>query len=95
MDVFLYSGAMRRGSDLRFIEFINKRKKHEEVLLVLTSFGGDPDAAYKIGRYLQNRYAEFRVLVPGLCKSAGTLLAIAANKVIFSPYGELGPLAGR
>ncbi len=28
----------------------------------------------------------------GLCKSAGTLLAIAGEELIFSPYGELGPL---
>lgn len=92
MDVFLYSGGMRRGYDLRFIEYVSRHKKHDEALLVLTSFGGDPDAAYKIGKYLQSRYADFRVLVPGMCKSAGTLLAIAANEVVFMPYGELGPL---
>jgi hypothetical protein len=92
MDVFLYSGAMRRGDDLSFIEFVNKNKTSESVLLVLVSFGGDPDAAYKIGKYLQQRYDDFQVLVPGLCKSAGTLLAIAAREVIFTPYGELGPL---
>lgn len=92
MDVFLYCGAMRRVDDLKFIEHINSNKKHDQVLLVLVSLGGDPDAAYKIGKYIQQRYSDFRVLVPGMCKSAGTLLAIAANEVVFSPYGELGPL---
>lgn len=91
-DVFLYSGSMRRGSDLKFIEYVKKHKRHENVLLVLCTFGGDPDAAYKIGKFLQAEYDDFDVLVAGLCKSAGTLLALAANTVVFTEYGELGPL---
>lgn len=31
-------------------------------------------------------------MLPGLCKSAGTLIAAGAHGLIFSPYGELGPL---
>ena len=53
---------------------------------------GAADAAYKIGRYIQSRYSNFKLFVPGFCKSAGTLVAIAADEIIFSPYGELGPL---
>ena len=48
--------------------------------------------AYKIARYLQNSYDSFSVLVSGYCKSAGTLLAIGASELIFTAYGELGPL---
>ena len=44
------------------------------------------------GDILQSRYETFRLFVPGYCKSAGTLLAIAASEIIFSPYGEIGPL---
>jgi len=32
------------------------------------------------------------VFVPSICKSAGTLVCLAANKLIMSPDGELGPL---
>lgn len=67
-------------------------KKNNEALLILCTYGGDPDAAYKIGRYLQSKYEKFSILVAGLCKRAGTLLAISGNEIIFSPYGELGPL---
>lgn len=45
-----------------------------------------------MGRYLQSRYKSVKVFVPGFCKSAGTLLAISADELAFSPYGELGPL---
>jgi len=92
MDVFLYNGELTRISDLEFIKFVDEEKSSDELLLVLTTPGGDPDAAYKIGRYVQHRYDNIRVLIPGWCKSAGTLLAIAANELAFCPYGELGPL---
>lgn len=92
MDWFLYSGEIKRGIDLRFFEFVAENKTSEDVCLILCTPGGTPDAAYKMGRYLQTRYDSFKLLVPGVCKSAGTLLAIAADEIIFSPYGELGPL---
>jgi hypothetical protein len=92
MDVFLYSGNLRRGDDLKFIKFVAMEKQSDEVMLILSTPGGDPDAAYKIGRYIQSRYDNVTVFVPGFCKSAGTLLAISANELVFSPYGELGPL---
>lgn len=92
MDVFHYCGPLARGSDLDFIEHIDTNKQHDTVTLVLVTNGGDPDAAYKIGRYMQARYSSFSLLVPGLCKSAGTLLAMAASEIAFTPYGELGPL---
>lgn len=92
MDYFLYSGRIERGSDLAFIRLVSEKKANKSVTVILATPGGSPDAAYKIGRYLQQRYDDVNVFVPGLCKSAGTLLAIAANQIIFSPYGELGPL---
>lgn len=92
MDFILYSGDVRRGADLEFIEFISKEQSSTGITLVLCTHGGNPDAAYKIGRFIQSVYDSFKLLIPGHCKSAGTLLAIAAQEIIFSPYGELGPL---
>lgn len=91
-DVFLYNGPISRQDDLRSIEFVSANKRHDEIMLVLVTPGGSPDAAYKIGRYFQKRYEGFSCFIPGLCKSAGTLLAVGANELVFSPYGELGPL---
>ena len=91
-DVFLYNGSLDRIFDLEFIEFVSKEQQAQELLFLLVTRGGTPDAAYKIGRYLQSRYEHLKIYIPGLCKSAGTLLAIAGEELIFSPYGELGPL---
>lgn len=92
LDTFLYNGPLERAGDLQFIEMVAREQTAENCLLVLVTGGGSPDAAYKIGRYLQTKYNSLKILVPGICKSAGTLLAIAADELIFTPYGELGPL---
>lgn len=92
MDIFLYSGPVERGYDLQFVDFISAEKKSDSLTLVLSTPGGSPDAAYKMGRYIQSKYEHFHLFVPGYCKSAGTLLAVAAEEIIFSRYGELGPL---
>ena len=91
-DYFLYNGPLERAQDLVFMEYVEARKTSDECFLFLVTPGGNPDAAFKIGRYLQDRYESLTVVVAGLCKSAGTLLAIAAHELVFTEYGELGPL---
>ena len=92
MDVYLYNGDIQRQADLAFINMVSEHKKSDDCMVLMVTPGGDPDAAYKMARYLQHRYERYSVLVSGLCKSAGTLFAIGATEVIFTPYGELGPL---
>ena len=60
---------------------------------MLSTFGGDAHAAYRVTRHLRNRYRDGVILfIPTLCKSAGTLVAIGADELVMSPHGELGPL---
>lgn len=94
-DWFLFSGEIRRLNDLKFIELVSKQNdqsKAKHAKVVMCSGGGDPDAAYKMARYLQHRYESYSVIVSGFCKSAATLFAIGADEIIFTPFGELGPL---
>lgn len=104
-DAFYYSGPIARGADLDFIKHVLTERRSSDakesnsdngqsdrVLLVMATMGGDPDAAYKISRFLQEHYDHFTVIVPSMCKSAGTLLAVGAEELAFCPYGELGPL---
>ena len=91
-DVYIYNGEIARQSDLDFISLVHEHKSHKNCKIFLLTSGGDPDAAYKISRYLQDQYSVFECIISGYCKSAGTLIAIGAHKLVFSPYGELGPL---
>lgn len=69
-----------------------KVSPHKHVLFTLVTHGGQANAAYRIGRYLQTVYDDVVLFVPSLCKSAGTLVACASNRLLFGPFGEIGPL---
>lgn len=65
----------------------------KKVNLILSTYGGDPDAGFRIARCLQHYFTEgITLFVPHYCKSAGTLIAIGASELVLSDRGELGPL---
>lgn len=69
-----------------------KTRVHDQCTLFLTTQGGSADAAYRIARCLRHHYKHLRVVIPSFCKSAGTLILIAANEIAIGDLGELGPL---
>ena len=91
-DILLYSGDIERPHDDRVLDQCGPRRRRPNLLLMLSTYGGDAHAAYRIARCLQQRYKQFTVYIHGYCKSAGTLLAIGAHKLVMSDYAELGPL---
>jgi hypothetical protein len=92
-DVLLLNFGMESGFEHRVFEFLQGRKvKHKHLLLLLTTEGGDADTAYRIARWLQDSYETISILVVGWCKSAGTLVCIAGDRLIIADTGELGPL---
>ncbi len=60
--------------------------------LVLHTPGGMVLAAEQIAHALINHPAEVTVFVPHYAMSGGTLLALAANRIVMSPHAVLGPL---
>ena len=60
--------------------------------IILESYGGDIDAAYKILHLLKNYADKITVIVPSHAKSAATLIALGADELIVCKAGELGPL---
>lgn len=91
-DVIFYSGDVTQADWVKFSKLCHERNRNKNVVLVLITPGGDPDAAYKIGRALQTTYTSVYTYVPGWCKSAGTLIAIASCTLFIGDMGELGPL---
>lgn len=91
-DYILYNGTIAKPFDNKIIDGCNGSKRRKNVVLILCSLGGDPNAGYRMARCLQQKYTKFVVLIDGPCKSAATMIAIGAHEVIMSDYGELGPL---
>lgn len=73
-------------------EPVTKHRSRKNVILILATYGGDPHAAYRVARFLQDHYERFSLYVFGFCKSAGTLLALGANNIVMGDRAEFGPL---
>ncbi|CZI30437.1 TPA: SDH family Clp fold serine proteinase [Legionella pneumophila] len=104
-DIALYYGDVSGGNAEYIIDQCRERKLRKNVILILSTHGGDPNAAYKISRCFQiayntvknqfnekNEKGKFSIIIDSICKSAGTLLCIGADELIMSGNGELGPI---
>jgi len=92
-DIFLYYGdILRDGYHTISGKLEQKTAKKPKVCLILITLGGDANAAYRIARAFNHYYNQVEILIPDICKSAGTLLCIGARKLIIGNRGELGPL---
>ena len=93
-DIFLFSGGIYPGTDNQLTLLVKKCRSRQNVILMLTTMGGSPDTAYRIARCLREEYklGEFILIVDSDCKSAGTLIALGAHKIVMSDEAELGPL---
>lgn len=92
-DCYFYIGPISMDGYYRLCKEIDQHKTKENVMFCLVTYGGDPDAGFRIGRALQHHYnGNVSIYIPNVCKSAGTLTVIAAKTIIMNNQGELGPL---
>jgi len=81
-----------RNDILGFVELLHNIPQNSAVDLMLHTGGGDVDACEKLVSLIHAKTGEkpFRVIVPDLAKSAGTLMALGASTIIMSDTSELG-----
>lgn len=94
-DLYIYAGEVSRQGYLSVTEALRDSGESRGVALLIYTYGGDPHAAYRIARAFRHHCKKpksFTLLVPDHCKSAGTLLAIGASRLLIADCGELGPL---
>lgn len=92
-DILLINSPMSGGISDKLRNILDEKDVvRPNLVLFLVTSGGLADEAYRCGRMLQDRYEKITICIAGWCKSAGTLLAIAANEIAIGPKGELGPL---
>lgn len=60
--------------------------------LILETHGGSAEIAEQIVRLLRGRFEHLTVIVPGVAKSAGTIMAMAADEILMEPGSALGPI---
>jgi hypothetical protein len=89
-DIYLYAGEISEAGYVRLSQEIAVQSS--KVTLILVTTGGSGPAAFKISRLLQNHYEDFQIFVPAYCKSAGTIVALGAHKILMTSMSELGPI---
>ena len=79
---------------MRFRDLLHKVDNNENIELLLHTVGGDIDATEKLILMVREKVGEasFRIVVPHLAKSAGTLMVLGADTVVMSDTSELGPI---
>jgi len=91
-DIILISRMISRELHYDLSALVESGRQKENCTVFLTTRGGDPDGGYRMARCLQHHYKHIRLVIPSLCKSAGTLAAIGAHELVIGDLGELGPL---
>jgi hypothetical protein len=91
-DILIFCGEITSPGDGAVVLRAPERTGQPNCLLLLTSLGGSADAAYRLARTIKRLYCRLTVCVDDYCKGAGMLLALAADELVISDFGELGPL---
>jgi len=84
-----------RDDVIGVVEMLHNVPRGDSIDLLLHTGGGDINAAEKFVSMLRavvGKQGRFRVVVPDFAKSAGTLIALAADKILMSDSSELGPI---
>lgn len=95
VDVFFYMGDIANEGFNRLVKAAvgdGSVPLAKHAVLILVTYGGLADDAYRIARFLQRSYESFTLLAPGQCYSAGTLVALGAHKLWVTQHTEFGPL---
>lgn len=64
----------------------------DDIDLIIQTPGGLVDAVEKFVTVLRQRGKNYRVIVPSLAKSGGTVIAMSASKILLGVNSELGPI---
>ena len=75
-----------------FMSTIFKMDWHKGLTLLLHTPGGSANAAETIVAYLRTKFKYIEVIVPAYAFSAGTMVALAANKIVMGKQSQLGPI---
>jgi|SRR6185312_9621424 len=86
---------VNRDDVVGFVDLLHNVPANTPIDLLLHTPGGDVDAAEKMIKLVRKRVGDdecLRVIIPDFAKSAGTMMALGANRIAMSDNSELGPI---
>jgi hypothetical protein len=64
----------------------------DSIDVLLETGGGSGETAEDIVRLLHGKYESVSFIIPGMAKSAGTIMAMAGDEILMEPSSSLGPI---
>jgi len=90
------NGASMEDDDVdivnEILEKLTDGKKIDTIEMIVSSLGGDANAAYSIAKLTRRYCDKFNVILPRRAKSGASLLSLGSDKIIMSKIAELGPI---
>ncbi len=75
-----------------FMSVMFEMEWNRGLTLVLHTPGGVINAAETIVAYLRSKFADIEVIVPTFAMSAGTMISLAADRIVMGRQSQLGPI---
>ena len=99
-DILVFAADLNKETNLISISYVDilpisdqlANLKGTRLDLILETPGGSGEIAEDIVRLLREKYQDISVIIPGWAKSAGTLIAIAADEILMGTASALGPI---
>ncbi|HZR32781.1 MAG TPA: ATP-dependent Clp protease proteolytic subunit [Terriglobales bacterium] len=64
----------------------------QKLMMLLNSPGGGLHSSFKVARAIRQSFKEIEIYVPHMAASGGTLIALAADKIVMGIMSQLSPL---
>ena len=99
-DIFVYAADVQKGdmpitiaySDLVPILDQMQFLKGNALDVILETPGGSGEAAEDIINIFRDKYDDVSFIIPGMAKSAGTIMAMSGDEILMEPSSALGPI---
>jgi ATP-dependent protease ClpP protease subunit len=75
-----------------FYKHLSKIGQKNKISLFLYTIGGQLEAPWPIISLIRNYCKEFEIIIPFKALSAGTLMALGADKIVMTPLSFLSPI---
>ena len=94
-DVMAFTGAIFEGPEndfLSIVEQIAHERKHQKLVIVLTTNGGSATVVERYVNVIRHNYDEVIFIVPDYAYSAGTIFCMSGDEIWMDYFSVLGPV---
>ncbi len=99
-DLMVFAADLKKGHTAVTINYTDLLPVNDQLSnlngkaldLILETPGGSGEVAEDIVRLIRGRYESLGIIVPGIAKSAGTIMVMAGDEILLEPVSALGPI---